>query len=57
VVLTDGRYALCTLDRNGCARRAFCITSNRVLTIASETGRVGLPAEDVVRKGKLGPAT
>src|SRR2546423_15628233 len=35
VVLTDGRYALCTLDRNGLRPARFCITRNRVLTIAS----------------------
>src|ERR1700730_9587613 len=55
VVLTDGRYALCTLDRNGLRPARFCITSNRVLTIASETGVWDYQPEDVVRKGKLGP--
>src|SRR6266404_5670115 len=55
VVLTDGRYALCTLDRNGLRPARFCITSYRVLTIASETGVWDYQPEDVVRKGKLGP--
>src|SRR5882757_2729653 len=55
VVLTDGRYALCTLDRNGLRPARFCITSNRVLTIASETGVWDYQPEDVVKKGKLGP--
>ena len=55
VVLTDGRYALCTLDRNGLRPARFCITRNRVLTIASETGVWDYAPEDVVRKGKLGP--
>jgi len=55
VVLTDGRYALCTLDRNGLRPARFCITSNRVLTIASETGVWDYQPEEVVRKGKLGP--
>ncbi|HEY0767664.1 MAG TPA: glutamate synthase large subunit [Steroidobacteraceae bacterium] len=55
VVLTDGRYALCTLDRNGLRPARFCITSNRCLTIASETGVWDYRPEDVVRKGKLGP--
>src|ERR1700686_5824563 len=55
VVLTDGRYALCTLDRNGLRPARFCITRNRVLTIASETGGWDYQPEDVVRKGKLGP--
>ena len=38
VVLTDGRYAVCTLDRNGLRPARFCITRNRCLTVASETG-------------------
>jgi glutamate synthase (NADPH) large chain len=55
VVLADGRYALCTLDRNGLRPARFCITKNRCLTIASETGVWDYQPEDVVRKGKLGP--
>jgi glutamate synthase (NADPH/NADH) large chain len=55
VVLTDGRYALCTLDRNGLRPARYCITRNRCLTIASETGVWDYAPEDVVRKGKLGP--
>jgi glutamate synthase (NADPH) large chain len=55
VVLTDGRYALCTLDRNGLRPARFVLTANRHLTIASETGVWDYAPEDVVRKGKLGP--
>jgi glutamate synthase (NADPH/NADH) large chain len=55
VVLTDGRYAVCTLDRNGLRPARFVITRNRLLTIASETGVWDYAPEDVVRKGKLGP--
>ncbi|HUL18573.1 MAG TPA: glutamate synthase large subunit [Steroidobacteraceae bacterium] len=55
VVLTDGRYALCTLDRNGLRPARYCITRNRVLTIASESGVWDYAPEDVVKKGKLGP--
>src|SRR5215469_13165166 len=55
VVLTDGRYAVCTLDRNGLRPARYCITRDRWLTIASETGVWDYAPEDVVRKGKLGP--
>jgi glutamate synthase (NADPH) large chain len=55
IVFTDGRYAACTLDRNGLRPARFVITKNRVLTIASETGVWDYKPEDVVRKGKLGP--
>jgi glutamate synthase (NADPH) large chain len=55
IVFTDGRYAACTLDRNGLRPARFVITRNRILTIASETGVWDYAPEDVVRKGKLGP--
>jgi glutamate synthase (NADPH/NADH) large chain len=55
IVLTDGHYAACTLDRNGLRPARFVITRNRHLTIASETGVWDYKPEDVVRKGKLGP--
>jgi glutamate synthase (NADPH) large chain len=55
VVLTDGRYALCTLDRNGLRPARFVLTANRCLTIASETGVWDYAPEDVIKKGKLGP--
>ena len=35
-----------------CARRASCITKNRHLTIASESGRVGLPARGRGEQGQ-----
>jgi glutamate synthase (NADPH/NADH) large chain len=55
IVFTDGRYAACTLDRNGLRPARFVITRNRILTIASETGVWDYAPEDVLRKGKLGP--
>ena len=55
IVLTDGRYALCTLDRNGLRPARYVITRNRHLTVASETGVWDYAPEDVVRKGRLGP--
>src|SRR6266853_3412961 len=55
VVLTDGRYALCTLDRNGLRPARFALTRNRWLTIASESGVWDYEPSEVVKKGKLGP--
>jgi glutamate synthase (NADPH) large chain len=55
VVLTDGRYAVCTLDRNGLRPARYCLTSNRCLTVASEAGVWDYAPEEVVKKGKLGP--
>jgi len=55
IVLTDGRYACCTLDRNGLRPARWVITRNRHITIASEAGVWDYAPEDVVKKGKLGP--
>jgi glutamate synthase (NADPH/NADH) large chain len=55
IVMTDGRYACCTLDRNGLRPARWVITKNRHITIASEAGVWDYLPEDVVRKGKLGP--
>ena len=55
VVLTDGRYACCTLDRNGLRPARWVITKNRHITVASEAGVWDYHPSDVVKKGKLGP--
>jgi glutamate synthase (NADPH/NADH) large chain len=55
IVLTDGRYACCTLDRNGLRPARWVITQNRHITIASEAGVWDYPPGDVIDKGKLGP--
>jgi len=39
IVLTDGRYAACCLDRNGLRPARYVITKDRHLTIASEIVR------------------
>jgi glutamate synthase (NADPH/NADH) large chain len=55
IVLTDGRYAACTLDRNGLRPARWVITRDRHFTIASEIGVWDYRPEDVVQKGKMGP--
>src|SRR6202522_1272142 len=55
IVLTDGRYEVCALDRNGLRPARWVITKNRHITIASEAGVWDYLPENVVRKGKLGP--
>ena len=55
VVITDGRYAACTLDRNGLRPARWVITGDRHLTIASEIGVWDYAPEDVVRKGRMSP--
>jgi glutamate synthase (NADPH/NADH) large chain len=55
IVLTDGRYAACCLDRNGLRPARYVITKDRHLTIASEVGVYDYEEKDVVSKGRLGP--
>ncbi len=55
IVLTDGRYAACMLDRNGLRPARWVLTRDNVLTIASEVGVWDYKPEDVVRKGRVKP--
>ena len=55
VVLTDGRYASCVLDRNGLRPARYVITRDRHITLASEAGVCDYAAEDVVAKGRVRP--
>ncbi|NQV87827.1 MAG: glutamate synthase large subunit, partial [Woeseiaceae bacterium] len=55
IVLTDGRYAVCCLDRNGLRPARYVITKDRHITIASEVGVYDYDEADIVRKGRLGP--
>ena len=55
LVITDGRFAVCTLDRNGLRPSRWVITNDDVITVASEVGVYDYRPEDVVSKGRLGP--
>ncbi len=55
IVLTDGRYAACCLDRNGLRPARYVITRDRHITIASEVGVYDYDEADVISKGRLGP--
>ncbi len=55
VVLTEGRYAVCMLDRNGLRPARWVITKNGFITLASEIGVYDYQPEDVVAKGRVGP--
>jgi glutamate synthase (NADPH/NADH) large chain len=55
IVLTDGRYAACVMDRNGLRPARYVVTKDRHITLASEIGVYGYRPEDVVAKGRLRP--
>nr|WP_320011329.1 glutamate synthase large subunit [uncultured Desulfobulbus sp.] len=55
LVITDGRYAVCALDRNGLRPSRWVLTRDNLLTVASEVGVYTYDAGEVVSKGRLGP--
>ncbi|MDE0743018.1 MAG: glutamate synthase large subunit [Woeseiaceae bacterium] len=55
IVMMNGRYAACCLDRNGLRPARYVITKDRHITIASEIGVYDYPADAVIKKGRLGP--
>ena len=55
IVLTDGRHAVCMLDRNGLRPARWVITDNGYITLASEIGVWNYPTGTVVAKGRVGP--
>ncbi len=56
IVMTDGRYGVCLLDRNGLRPARYVITKDRYVTIASEVGvwDYGGP-ENIIAKGRVRP--
>ena len=55
IVLTDGRYACCLLDRNGLRPARWVTTDDGFITLASEIGTHGYQPESVIAKGRVGP--
>lgn len=55
IVLTDGRYACCLLDRNGLRPARWVTTTDGFITLASEVGTHGYSTADVIAKGRVGP--
>src|SRR5690606_24012204 len=55
VGMCDGRFAACTLDRNGLPPARWALSKDGAFVIASEAGVWDLPADPVQAKGKLGP--
>lgn len=55
VLATDGNALAAILDRNGLRPCRYCVTCNDRLIMASETGVLDTPAQDIVLKGRLKP--
>ncbi len=55
MVFTDGRYVGATLDRNGLRSARYTITRDGIVTLASETGVLDFPGDQVRTYGRLQP--
>jgi glutamate synthase domain-containing protein 2/glutamate synthase domain-containing protein 1/glutamate synthase domain-containing protein 3 len=55
VAFTDGRVVGATLDRNGLRPARYLETHDGLLVMASETGVLPIPPQDVKTKGRLQP--
>lgn len=55
LVLSDGRYAACNLDRNGLRPARYVITKDKLITCASEIGIWDYQPDEVIEKGRVGP--
>lgn len=55
IVMSDGRYAACSLDRNGLRPARYVITKDKLITCASEVGIWDYQPDEVIEKGRVGP--
>ncbi|QKJ25298.1 glutamate synthase large subunit [Aquiluna borgnonia] len=55
VIFTDGSTVGATLDRNGLRPGRFVVTEDGFVILASEIGVANIPADKIVRKGRLQP--
>ncbi len=55
MVMTDGRYAVCMLDRNGLRPSRWVMTADGMICTASEIGVFDYKPEDIVAQGRVGP--
>ena len=55
IAFTDGRQIGAILDRNGLRPSRFCVTKDGLVIMASESGVLDIPPQDILRKGRLQP--
>ncbi|WMT89344.1 glutamate synthase large subunit [Pelagibacterium sp. H642] len=53
--MSDGRYVVATLDRNGLRPARYLVTKEGHVVLASESGVLDIPEEDVVERWRLQP--
>ncbi len=57
IAYTDGTKIGAVLDRNGLRPARYMITKSGKMVLASETGVLDFPPEDIIRKGRLKPGS
>jgi glutamate synthase (NADPH/NADH) large chain len=55
IVMSDGEWAICVLDRNGLRPARYQVLANGMITVASETGIYPVADEEILQKGRLSP--
>src|SRR6478735_8231767 len=55
MAFTDGRQIGATLDRNGLRPARYFVTKDGLVVMASETGVLPIPEQDIVKKWRLQP--
>ncbi len=55
IVLTDGRYAACVMDRNGLRPARYIISADRHITLCTEIGVYDYQEKELIAKGRLKP--
>ncbi len=55
IVMSDGRFAACGLDRNGLRPARYVVTRDNWITLASEVGIWDYTPDEVVEKGRVSP--
>ena len=55
MAMTDGRYIVATLDRNGLRPARYCVTNDDHVILASEAGVLDIPHDQIVEKWRLQP--
>jgi glutamate synthase (NADPH/NADH) large chain len=55
IVGSDGEWAIAGMDRNGLRPLRYTITTDNILVVASESGMINIPDNEVVERGRIGP--
>ncbi|HET7335890.1 MAG TPA: glutamate synthase large subunit [Rhizomicrobium sp.] len=55
LAITDGRWVVAGMDRNGLRPQRYAVTQDGLLFVGSETGMVVLDETTIIRKGRVGP--